>query len=97
MEKLPQAESKHSIISELRGTFKAGLKHQVPDRKKIVLTREEEIGCCREFREALWYLGLRFPKPLEPDPEFISALQRCRRELLKTGPALKEADPIPTS
>jgi hypothetical protein len=79
MEKLPQAKSKHSIISELRGAFKTGLKRQVHDRKKIVLREKKEIGG-PNFRK---HCGSENPEKPLPDPQFISALQRFRRETLR--------------
>ncbi len=79
MEKLPQAESKRLIIGELRGKFKSSLKHQVPDRKKIVLREKKKLAAAGISGSAV---VPRIPKTPEPDPEFISALQRCRRELL---------------
>jgi len=82
MEKLPQAESKHSIIAALRGTFKAGLKHQVPDRKKIVLREKKKLAALGISGSAV---VPKLPKRSEPDPEFVSALQRSRRELLDRG------------
>ena len=80
MDKLPQAESKHSVISELRGAFKAGLKQQVPDRKKIVLREKKKLAAAGISGSAV---VPKIPKNPEPDREFISALQKCRRELLK--------------
>jgi len=79
MENPPQAESKHAVISELRGTFKAGLKHQVPDRKKIVLREKKKLAAAGISGSAV---VPKIPKNPEPDPEFLSVLQRRRRELL---------------
>jgi hypothetical protein len=84
MEKLPQAESKHAFITELRGAFRAGLKHQVPDRKKIVLREKKKLAAAGISGSAV---VPRIPKNPEPDPEFVSTLQRCRRELLKPAAA----------
>ncbi len=79
MEKLPQAGSKHSIINELRGAFKAGLKHQLPDRKKIVLHEKKKLAAAGISGNAV---VPRIPQNPKPGPEFVSALQRYRRELL---------------
>ncbi len=83
MERLPQARSKHAIMSELRGAFKTRLKHQVPDRKKMVQREKKKLASLGISGSAV------IPKiPQNPplDPEFFSVLQRCKKELLNTQP-----------
>ncbi len=79
MEKLPQAASKHLSMSELRGAFKTGLKHQVPDRKKMVQREKKKLAALGISGSAVIPKISQNP---QPDPEFIATLQRCKKELL---------------
>jgi hypothetical protein len=83
MERLPQAEPKQLIMNELRGAFKTGLKHQVPDRKKMVQREKKKLAALGIAGNALIP---KIPQNPPPDPEFISILQRCKKELLNLQP-----------
>ncbi|MGO9121508.1 MAG: hypothetical protein ACLQPD_28350 [Desulfomonilaceae bacterium] len=83
MERLPQAGSKRSIMDELRGAFKTGLKHQVPDRKKMVQREKKKLATLGISGSAVIP---KIPQNPPPDLEFISILQRCKKELLNLQP-----------
>ena len=79
MERLPRAASKQSVMSELRGAFKTRLKHQVPDRKKMVQREKKKLAAIGISGSAVMP---KIPQNPPPDPEFIVTLERCKKELL---------------
>jgi hypothetical protein len=79
MHHLPQAQDKSRALGELRSLFKGGMKSSAEDRKKIVAREKKKLA-------ALGISGTavipKIPKETEPAPEVISAIDKCRRELL---------------
>jgi hypothetical protein len=79
MQILSPAKVKESAMTRLRAAFKIALKQHAPDRKKIILREKKKLAALGISGDAV---VPKIPKNPEPDAEFMSVLEQCRKELL---------------
>jgi len=79
MKVLPQSHGKGRALGELKSLFKEGMKSEAEDRKKVITREKKKLA-------ALGISGTavipKIPKEIEPDPEVLSAMGKCKKELL---------------
>jgi hypothetical protein len=80
MQKLPEAKVRSAILGDLRAAFKARLKNEGPDRKKIIIREKKKLASVGISGSAV---VPKIPRHSDVDGEFAAALAGYKRRLLQ--------------